>query len=65
MRRPYVKAKDPNELATTPKRTPVREWIRNMGSKGFTATELLMYITLAAVLAGSAVPFFLSIMETS
>lgn len=52
-------------MATTQKRTPMREWIRHIGNKGFTVMELLSYIAIAAVMAGSAVPFFLSVTETS
>lgn len=64
-RRYFNNAKGCNDLATTPKRTLVRKWIQGMGSKGFTAVELLTYLAIAAILAGSAIPSFLEAIERS
>lgn len=42
----------------------IRDRIK-LGSKGFTAAELIMYVTIAAILAGSAAPFLLGNIERS
>lgn len=55
---------DSKALTASPKRPTVMERIR-LGSKGFTATELIMYLAIAAILFGSAAPFFLGTIERS
>ncbi len=43
----------------------MREWIRQMGNRGFTVLELFMAIAIAGILIGAGMPSFLALIQSS